>query len=597
MDTPQGREAWDAAAAAVLRRAGRLSPDDPDTAVWAKLTRRTVEGLPVPALGTPSLTAGLPEVGMPGHPPFVRGAGAPTGAGWDVRAPVFDTAPDRAAASVMADLEGGAGSIWLGVGPAATAVADVGRVLDGVLTDIAPVVLSTTDPAAWSALAATLGADVAAGSSLGADPLGDALRDRRPADDVAAAIATAADIATSLHIGAVVVDATVAHEAGAGEVGELAWSLAAGAHYLRALTDSGLDVDTACRLVGFRYATTDAQFLTIAKLRAARLLWHRVTELSGAAVAARAQSQHAVTSRPMTTRYDPWVNMLRGTIAAFAAGVGGAAAVTVWPFDAALGVPDEFGRRIARNVSALLIEESHVGAVADPAGGAHAVEKLTQELALAAWAAFGELEAAGGAAAVLADGSLPARFETTAHLRAQRVATRRWPVTGVSEFPIADETLLVRRPWPVGDPWADVSWAAPFEELRDAPVQQPAFVVPLGSAAAHGPRLTFMSNLLTAGGIRFVLTAPVIVAGDVAGRLGSEAAPVVVVLGADDDYRRVGAEVIDALRTAGAGAVVLAGRPPAPLVGVVDDSVAAGDDVLAFLHRTRDRLRAGLVVA
>ncbi len=132
-------------------------------------------------------------------------------------------------------------------------------------------------------------------------------------------------------------------------------------------------------------------------------------------------------------------------------------------------MPDEFGRRIARNVSALLIEESHVGAVADPAGGAYAVEKLTQELALAAWAAFGELEAAGGAAAVLADGSLLARFETTARARAERVATRRWPVTGVSEFPIAGETLLVRRPWPAGEQWAELSWAAPFEQLRDAP--------------------------------------------------------------------------------------------------------------------------------
>ncbi len=120
----------------------------------------------------------------------------------------------------------------------------------------------------------------------------------------------------------------------------------------------------------------------------------------------------------MTTRYDPWVNMLRGTIAAFAAGVGGAAAVTVWPFDAGLGVPDEFGRRIARNVSALLLEESHVGAVADPAGGAYAVEKLTAELALAAWRLFGDLEAAGGATAVLADGTLRARFDTTARARA-----------------------------------------------------------------------------------------------------------------------------------------------------------------------------------
>ena len=440
-------------------------------------------------------------------------------------------------------------------------MSDLPRVLDGVLTDVAPVMLSSSDPAAWSTFADLLGDDAAAGTSLGADPLGDALRERRPAGNLSGSVDDAAGVAAATHIGALVVDATVAHEAGAGEVGELAWSLAAGAHYLRVLTDVGIDVDTACGLVGFRFAATAAQFVTIAKLRAARLLWHRLTELSGVSEAARAQYQHAVTSRPMTTRYDPWVNMLRGTIAAFAAGVGGAAAVTVWPFDAGLGVPDEFGRRIARNVSALLIEESHVGAVADPAGGAYAVEKLTGDLALAAWAAFGELEAAGGAGAVLADGSVLARFETTARVRAERVATRRWPVTGVSEFPIAGETLLDRRPWPAGSQWDELSWAAPFEQLRDAPVDQPVLVVPLGAVSAHGPRLTFISNLLATGGIPLVLTDPA-AAGHPAGRLGGRPRPVVLVVGADEGYRTAGAEMVDALRTAGAGAVMLAGRPP-----------------------------------
>src|SRR5699024_4814350 len=211
----------------------------------------------------------------------------------------------------------------------------------------------------------------------------------------------------------------------------------------------------------FRYAATDEQFTTIAKLRAARRLWHRVAELSGAAEAARGQTQHAVTSRPMMTKYDPYVNMLRTTVAAFAAGVGGATSVTVLPFDAALGLPDAFSRRIARNTSSLLVAESHVATVTDPAGGAHADEKLTGDLADAGWREFARIEAAGGLSAVLSDGSLLADVARTAAARTEQVADRRRPITGVSEFPSLHETLPQRRPYPDGAVPVD-RYAAPF---------------------------------------------------------------------------------------------------------------------------------------
>ena len=104
---------------------------------------------------------------------------------------------------------------------------------------------------------------------------------------------------------------------------------------------------------------------------------------------------HAVTSRPMTSAYDVHVNLLRGTVAAFAAGVGGADAVTVVPFDEPTGEISALGRRLARNISALLVAESHVAAVADPAGGAYAVERLTDDLCQAAWAELGRIESDG----------------------------------------------------------------------------------------------------------------------------------------------------------------------------------------------------------
>src|SRR5829696_1961978 len=130
----------------------------------------------------------------------------------------------------------------------------------------------------------------------------------------------------------------------------------------------------------------------------------------------------------MMTRYDPWVNMLRTCVAAFSAGVGGADAVTVLPFDSRLGLPDAFGRRIARNTSALLIHESHVARVSDPAGGAYAIERLTDDLAVAGWAELGRIEESGGALRAVQDGSLAARIAEVVAVRDAQVARRKRPI-------------------------------------------------------------------------------------------------------------------------------------------------------------------------
>jgi methylmalonyl-CoA mutase len=202
----------------------------------------------------------------------------------------------------------------------------------------------------------------------------------------------------------VVVDGTVFADAGASAVEELGCAVAAGVAYLRALTSQGLGVDEAFGQLEFRLSATADQFTTIAALRAARRLWDRVGESSGVAPEARGMRQHAVTSSVMTTRHDPWVNMLRTTVACFAAGVGGAEVVTVQPFDAALGLPDPFARRIARNTQSLLVEEGSLARVVDPAGGSWYVESLTEDLAQAAWAWFTEIERAGGLVAAQSSG-------------------------------------------------------------------------------------------------------------------------------------------------------------------------------------------------
>lgn len=579
------REQWLAAAAGVLRKSGKLpaasAAGESADAVLGLLTSHTVEGLPVPALGAAD-TAGYPA----------SRRGTATTDGWDIRVSVADPDRDAARAAVLGDLQGGANSVWLTVGTGGTAAADLAFVLDGVLLDIAPVVLHATGDAGgvYDAFGAVLrGGTVtpAAGTSFGADPIGGALLAGTAAEP--SSVAEIAGRGAALGIGALVVDAPAAHDLGAGDAQELGWSLAVGVAYLRELEAGGIDPATAAGLIDFRYAVTDEQFESIAKLRAARQLWARVMELSG--IPADAQRQHAVTSRQMMTRYDPWVNMLRTTIAAFAAGAGGAQAVTVLPFDSALGVPDGFGRRIARNVSHLLIGESQVARVADPAGGSPAIEQLTAELAAAGWDEFGRLEQTGGAAAALADGSFLARVEAVRAQRDSRIATRRLPLTGVSEFPHLGEALPTRSPHP--DDGAQYSWAAAFEALRDEPVATPVFLATLGPVAAHSTRAGFAANALAAGGIGVVTVGATAGVEDVLAGYRSAGTPVVCVAGTDAAYAERGEETIAALRAAGASTVLLAGKPAAQLADQVDDQIAIGADIPALCRRVRGYLAAG----
>lgn len=586
---------WEKAASAVLRKSRKLAEDAPDSDVWAKLTKKTLDGIGITPLGTPSLSVELPETGLPGQAPYTRGtAAARELQAWDIRGHFIDPDVEITADHVMTDLENGVNSLWLSVGTGAIPLDALRRILDKVFLDLAPTVLDAphepVDAAkAFAAVVGDLDVDIHPNSNFGADPIGSAFRGHgETSTDVVAAVA---EIATKLKARAVVVDGTAVHDAGASDVQELAYSLAAGAAYLRLLVAAGHSVDTAAGLLEFRYGATDEQFTTIAKFRAARRLWHRVAELSGVAPANRAQLQHGVTSRPMMSKYDPYVNMLRTTLAAFSAGIGGATSVTVLPFDASLGLPEAFSRRIARNTSSLLIEEAHVSKVTDPAGGSHAVEKLTDDLARAAWDAFGAIEAAGGIVAVIADGSLAAQIaETVAH-RTKDIATRKRPLTGVTEFPNLHEELPERRAYPEGAPEV-IRYGADFEALRDDRAETPVFLATMGTIAAHTARATFAANLLAAGGVDTVTAGATEGVDDVvAAYVESGKPPVVCLTGNDTAYAEWGADLIAALREAGASWVVLAGLVPVKGADLdVDESVAVGVDALAFLHHTREKL-------
>ncbi|MGH1561802.1 methylmalonyl-CoA mutase family protein [Mumia sp. DW29H23] len=592
-DASSSREAWEKSAAAVLRKSGRLSDDQPDAAVWEALATRTLDDIAVTPLGTPELVADLPDPGLPGQAPYVRGTRARRDDGsWDVRVLHEDPDAAKTAEAILTDLENGATSVWLRLGPEAIDPAALATVLDRVFVDLAPVVLEARSDAMGAADAFCRYLDERAvtpapGTNLGLDPIGAALRGYTSAMVLETVVVEAARKASERGIAAFVVDATAAHDGGASDAQEVGYALAVGAAYLRLLDAAGFPVDDALALVEFRFAATDEQFTTIAKLRAARRAWNRLAELSGAADVARGQVQHAVTSRVMLSKYDPWVNMLRTTVAAFAAGVGGASSVTVLPFDAPLGLPDAFSRRIARNTSSLLVAESHVGAVTDPAGGAYAVERLTDDLARAAWEELGRIEDAGGVVDAIEDGSLVARHRAVAREREHQVAQRKRPLTGLSEFPNLREVLPERTPYPEGAEPVQ-RYGAAFEALRDNPVATPVFLATMGPISAHTARVTFIANLLAAGGIETVAAGPTT---GVDGVLASyDGAPVVCLAGPDSAYREWGADLVAALREAGAQWVILAGKP---VEGVEADATAAmGVDALAFLHETRGHLGA-----
>jgi methylmalonyl-CoA mutase len=589
------RDQWRALVAQVLAKSGRDEGADPEVA----LSTTTYDGITLKPLYTAADAHGVATDGSPGHPPFVRAAtvSGVAGTGWDVRQRHRDPDPVRVNRAVLADLAGGTTSIWLVLGTGGVAVPGLAAALDGVRLDLAPIAL---DAGADTAAAADALLDLAAdrdvdpaemSGTLGADPIGLYARTGLDADSALLG-RLAARAADCPKLRVATVDATVYHEAGGSDADELGLATAVGVSYLRALVDAGLSVDDALAALEFRFAVTADQFLSIAKLRAARRVWDRVAELSGASARRRGQCQHAVTSSATMTRRDPWVNLLRATIGCFAASVGGAEAITVLPFDAAIGRSDDFARRVARNTHAVLHDESSLARVIDAAGGSWYVESLTDQLAERAWATFTAVERAGGALAALRDGTVGELLAATRERRADDIAHRRAPITGVSEFADVAEQPVLRPPAPAapsGGPLPQVRYAQDFEALRDradaAPERPAVFLAALGPLAAASARVGFASNLFQAAGI-----APVVGSGetdDLVAAFAASGTTVACLCASDRRYAESGAATAAALRAAGATHVWLAG--PVEVDGV-DGTVFAGVDALAVLRTTLDRL-------
>jgi methylmalonyl-CoA mutase len=592
-DTESDIARWRSAVAGVLAKSTR--PADLDDEPERLLDSPTYEGFPIRPLYT-SLDA-LPEPALPGQWPFVRGGDAlrDVKSGWRVAEefPANGSSVADANGAVLLALTEGVSALVLRVGGAA---AELDRLLDGVFLDLVPVVLEAgSDYVAASdavlALLTDLDDDQRSRLSvdLGADPLTAPLSGQ-PAPSVADVVAVAAKVSGyGGGVRAITVDGPAFHDRGASAAWELAASIAAAVGYLRTLSDGGIAPRDALRQISFRFAADDDQFMTIAKLRAARQLWARVAEVVGEPHAGAARL-HAVTSLPMMAQRDPWVNILRTTVAAFSAGAGGADTVLVQPFDVAIpggfpGTAASFARRIARNTQLLLLEESHIGRVLDPAGGSWFAEELTKSLAEQAWKHFQDVESRGGFEA--ARDYLVGQIAEVAERRADDIAHRRKALTGVNEYP-----NLAEPPLPQGDSLETVvRYAAGFEALRnrsDAFLQMSGsrpkvLLLPLGPLAEHNVRTTFATNLLASGGIEAVSED-----------LETTDAKVAVICGTDARYATEASAAVDAARKAGVSHVLLAGpeKAVAEADSKPDDYLTAKIDAVKALSDLLTRLGA-----
>ena len=646
---PAERAAWQALVARALG----------DRDFDATLVTRTYEGLDLQPLYD---RAGARVAGAATR----NDAGLTRGtAGWEIRQSVDHPDPAAANQALLHELASGATAVTLVMDPAGEHAAGPGAagiflpdrtalatVLDGVYLQAARVALAPGPLFAGAAALMldhleTAGVDLAtARVHFGADPLAALARHGHLAMTLPEALSAMAEIAehsaASLPAArAVTVDTTVYHAAGADEVLDLAIALSTGVAYLRAMTDHGLSVAAALAEIEFSLAAGVDLFMTVAKLRAARRLWARVAEASGGAAA---MALHVGTAERVISRRDPWVNMLRATIAGFAAGIAGADSVAVAPYDQGWGLPTDFGRRIARNAQVILQEESALGQVIDPAGGSWFIEDLTERLAQAAWHRFQEIEAAGGVAAMLADGRLQAAVAEVWAARERDLAHRRTQIIGVNMFPNLDEEAPAppsmawpeivapwhaRRPAPAavdgdlatrvaaarhgaaigdlsGGAAADGEDAAPitahrlgegFEALRDASDawaeahgQRPrVFIAALGTPAAHGARVDFTRNYLAAGGIEAIdgQGAP----DEIAAAFTASGLDLAIICGSDKLYEAEGAAMAAAL--GGAGWLGLAGRPANADVlraAGIETFIHAGDDCLATLRAIHAKL-------
>lgn len=373
------------------------------------------------------------------------------------------------------------------------------------------------------------------------------------------------------HVRPITVNARLFGNAGSTIVEELAFALSAGQEYMVRLTDAGISADDAARAIRFTFSVTSNYFMEIAKFRAGRMLWANIVKAYAPEKECAAKMYvHAETSRWNQSVYDPYVNMLRGTTEAMSATIAGVNSLEVLPFNAVYAEPDEFSKRIARNVELLLKHESHFDQVVDPAGGSYYIENLTKSIAEEAWKLFLEVEEKGGYVAAYEAGFVKEKVEASASTKEKNIATRRQILLGANQFPnfteVAGEEITmesVERDLKEGNVLNAYRGAMAFEKMRlevDRSGKEPkAFMLTCGSLGMARARAQFSCNFFACAGIRVMdNTFFKSLEEGVEAALASKA-EIVVVCASDDDYAEVAPKIKEML--GGKAILVVAGAP------------------------------------
>jgi methylmalonyl-CoA mutase len=607
-----------------LRLAADFAPASYDD--WRKLVDGVLKGAPFEKLVSKTYD------GLKIQPIYERAkdaapiAGRAAGAPWQIMQRIDHPDAKKANTQALHDLENGATGLTLvfagangahGFGLEAT-TETIATVLDGIFIDAGIAIELQIGP--QSRMAAPWLADFIAAKGIdpakcnirfGLDPLGACAVWGSSAYnwwEIAPAFTTSIKklAAAGFKGPFAVADGRVVHDAGGSEVQELAFVLASAVAYLRALEDANIPVDDARKMIYARLSADADQFLTLAKFRALRLLWARIEESCG--LKPKPLFVAADTAWRMLTQRDPYVNMLRATVATFSAGLGGANAICVLPHTLALGLPDAFARRAARNTQLVLLDESNLAKVSDPAAGAGGIENLTQQLCDAAWAQFQDIEKAGGLFQAIGNNLIQPKIAATRAARQASVAKRREVLTGASEFPNLHEpraAVLKAKPTvpaPYGkpkikfNPLEPIRLATPFEALRDRSdhllarngARPKVFLANLGTPADFTARATFAKSFFETGGIEAIDTEGF---GDPAALVAAfkaSGAPFACLCSSDKRYASDAEAAAKALQTAGPKHIYLAGKPGEQEAALrdagVQDFIFAGGDALAMLN-------------
>jgi methylmalonyl-CoA mutase len=583
-----------------------------------KLVHRTHDGVEIQPLYPKAEGAGRITREEPGR--------------WRVSQRIDHPDPEKANELALLDLENGADALTLvtrntpaarGFGVRADTIEDLDRALSGVMLDLIHLRLDAGGNGRVMAerlvaLAEKRGHKLSDLSlDLGMDPIGGlaSLGSLSVAwNEVSARMgAMLTSLAEKGFNGrAFLADGRAYHEAGASEAQELAAVLATGVSYLRALEAQGHTLDAARKSLSFLLVADADEFLTVAKFRALRRLWARVEQACG--LEPQPIRLHAETAWRMTTKRDPWVNMLRATVAVFSAGIGGADAITVLPFTAALGLPDAFARRVARNTQLILQEESNLWRVADPAAGAGGFEALTDALCEQAWGLFQEIEREGGMIESLKQGTLQNRIAAIGAQREKAIATRKEPITGTSEFPNIHEAdvAVLMPPAPTAEqatgqaavtvmPLPSIRTAEAFERLRDLSdaylartgTRPKVFLANLGPVSAFTARATFAKNFFEAGGIEAIMNDGFSDQDKLRQAFIDSKAKLSCICSSDDIYVSHAENAAKILREVGTFPIYLAGRPgerKQQLTGAgITTFIYAGCDTLTVLSEALEK--------